>query len=175
MSFDTIAPPYMKLFMSDFDAELLDAGAVFGNAGYESRGFEDLQELNPVIPGSRGGWGWFQWTAGRRVAMEAYANRHGYDLAAPETNYKWLFLELRNEEAAALTALKGAQSLEQKVKAFELSFERAGIKRYPERVKWARRALDAYHAMYSVEPDETPAEIIARIRVDLDKLEKMVG
>jgi hypothetical protein len=170
-SFDKIAPVYMRKLMNDFDVDLLSAAAVFGNAGYESNGFRTLQEISPTIPGSEGGWGWFQWTGPRRDDFEDYARRNGYDLSAPETNYKWLFLELLGAEKAAIPALMYASTLEEKVVAFEETFERAGIKRYPERIKWAKRALKAYNDMYA--DVETPAQVIARIRADLDLLERL--
>ena len=52
----------MARLMADFDCTAEDAAAVFGNAGHESAGLEKLQEIRPTVPGSRGGWGWFQWT-----------------------------------------------------------------------------------------------------------------
>jgi hypothetical protein len=141
--FRAVAPHYMRLFMEDFDASELDAAAVFGNAGYESLGFTKLQEMKPVVKGSRGGWGWFQWTASRRVAFEAYCKRNDLDPASDEANYKFLFVELIGSEKGAIAKLKAADTLESKVKAFELAFERAGVKAYDKRTAWARIALEA--------------------------------
>lgn len=144
-NFREVAPPFMDLLIDDFpQLDKYDAAAVFGNAGHESLGFTKLQEIKPTVPRSRGGFGWFQWTASRRVAYEAYCRRNGKDPAAPASNYAWLFIELTTTEARALDALKAARTLKDKVKAFELSFERAGVKHYPSRNQWALIALDAY-------------------------------
>lgn len=142
-NFSSIAPKYMVQFMNDFDCNDLDASAVFGNAGYESLGFTKLQEIKPVVKGSRGGYGWFQWTGPRRKAFEAYCKRNDLDPSSNDANYKFLFVELTTTEKHALPKLKAAKTLGDKVIAFEESFERAGVKRYPERIKWAQIAFDA--------------------------------
>lgn len=154
--FRAVVPHYMRLFMEDFDASDLDAAAVFGNAGYESLGFTKLQEMAPTVKGSRGGWGWFQWTGQRRVAFEAYCNRNKLDLASDEANYRFLFVELIGAEKGAIAKLKAAKTLEAKVKAFELAFERAGVKAYDKRNAWAMIALDALNT--SPVPAEPPVE-----------------
>ncbi len=154
--FDRIVPHFMARLMADFDCTAEDAAAVFGNAGHESAGLEKLQEIRPTVPGSRGGWGWFQWTGPRRRQMEAYAKRHGYDLRDPETNYKWLFVELTTTEKRTMPAVMATEGLHQKTKVFEKCFERAGIKHYPSRYAWADRALKAYHETMPVPVPEPP-------------------
>ena len=151
--FRRVAPFYMAKLMQDFHMNSTDAAAVFGNAGHESAGFEKLQEIKPTVPGSRGGWGWFQWTGPRRREFEAYADRNKLDPKAHETNYKFLFVELKGSEKRAVGAVKKAQGLRNKVIAFEKAFERAGIKHYNSRVRWAEIALEAFKASH-VQPDD---------------------
>jgi hypothetical protein len=139
--FASIAPKYMQMFMRDFDCHPEDAAAVFGNAAYESLGFTKLQEIKPVVPGSKGGYGWFQWTGPRRRAFEAYCKRNSLEPSDPESNYKFLFVELTTTEKNALPALKAASGLNEKVIAFEKTFERAGVKAYAKRFEWAQFAL----------------------------------
>jgi hypothetical protein len=134
----------MHRLIADFGFTPLDAAAVIGNAGHESGGFRWMQELKPIVRGSRGGWGFFQWTGPRRIAMEAYCARNGLDPASLEANYAWLFIELTGPEKAAVSAVKRAKSLFDKVKAFELAFERAGVKHYESRLRWAEIALAAF-------------------------------
>ena len=141
--FRSVAPKYMRLFMSDFDASELDAAAVFGNFGYECAGFTKLQEMKPVVKGSKGGYGWPQWTADRRRAYEAYCRRNNLDPASDEANYAYVFVELTGPEKHAIPKLKRAKTLKGKVEAFEKAFERAGVKAYAKRLKWAEIALDA--------------------------------
>lgn len=144
-TFRQIAPAYMARLLVDFPTlNKLDAAAVFGNAGYESGGFTKLQEISPIA--GRGGFGWFQWTGPRRRSFETYAKRNNLALSDADTNYKFLFVELKGEEARAISALRAKTTLEDKVVAFEQAYERAGVKNYPERQRWARIALDAFEA-----------------------------
>jgi hypothetical protein len=136
----------MNRLMADFALDVESAAAILGNLGHESGGFRFLQEKVPMVPGSAGGYGWAQWTGPRRRAYEAYCERHGYDPASDTANYKWLWNELTDSERAAIPAVKNAAGLEAKVRAFELSFERAGIKHYESRNTWAETALEAYRA-----------------------------
>ena len=168
--FRAVAPKYMRQLMADFGIEDIDAAAVFGNAGYESLGFTVMQEIKPTVKGSRGGYGWFQWTGPRRKAYEAYCKRNKLDPASPEANYAFLFVELIGPEKASLAKLKAAKTLDTKTVAFEKAYERAGVKNYPKRKAWAAIALNALRAdSATVEPrppvpapppppkDETPA------------------
>ena len=155
----------MALLMKDFDLSVTDAAAILGNLGHESGGFRFLQEKEPLVPGSKGGWGWAQWTGPRRRAFEAYCARNGLDPASDRANYGWLFVELKGDEKRAIPAVKKATTLAGKVKAFEMAFERAGIKHYDSRNVWAQRALDAYNAapkpvaplFGGTDPDPEPA------------------
>ena len=142
--FRGIAPPYMQKFMDDFSLGIDDAAAVFGNLGHESLGFTTLQEMKPLVPGSLGGYGWAQWTGPRRREYEAYCKRTGKNAAAHDTNYAFLFVELKGSEKTALAKLRAANGLEAKTIAFERAFLRAGIKHDDKRLAWARIAREAY-------------------------------
>lgn len=156
--FRAVAPAYMRRLLSDFPA--LDgqgAAAIFGNLGHESLGFTKLQEMKPTVKGSRGGWGWAQWTGPRRRAFEAYCARTGKDPASDEANYAYLFVELKGiegTEAGAIARVVSATGLQAKVEAFEKAFLRAGVKHYESRLQWARIAVDALR-----EADEAVAPI----------------
>ena len=150
------APTFMALLMQDFGFDKFDAAAIMGNAGHESNGLTAFQEISPTVPGSRGGFGWFQWTASRRRAFEAYCARNGLDPKSDKANYGWLFVELKGDEKKAVGATKEAVGLRNKVIAFEKAFERAGVKHYDSRMKWAERALDAYEASDNVPLPEPP-------------------
>lgn len=139
-------PGLMRRFMADFACSKEDAAAVFGNAGHECAGFTKLQEIKPTIAGSRGGYGWFQWTGPRRKQFEAYCARNGIPPNSDKANYNWLWLELHNSEKGAVAAVRKAGTLRQKVEAFELAYERAGVKHYDSRERWARIALAAFDA-----------------------------
>lgn len=148
--FDEKAPWIMELLRLDFDLDLLSTAATVGNLGYESKGFTDFQEDKPSVPGSRGGWGWAQWTGDRRRKFEAYCKRNNLDPKSDRANYGWLFVELRGAEKKVIPALKSAKAtrgrteLQQKTYVFETLFERAGHKNYTARYTYAERALAAY-------------------------------
>jgi hypothetical protein len=141
--FRAVAPKYMRLLMADFGLSSWDAAAVFGNAGHESKGLTDDQEDKPVVPGSRGGRNWMQWTGPRRRELEDYCKRNKLDPDSDEAAYKFLFVELKGPENKAIRALKKATTLKEKVIAFEVAFLRAGVKHYESRLDWAEIALDA--------------------------------
>jgi hypothetical protein len=146
-TFRAKAPGVMNKLMADFPIDAEDAAAVLGNLGHECAGFTVLQEIKPVVAGSRGGYGWPQWTGPRRRAYEAYCKRTGKDPASDEANYAYLFIELKGIEGSEKSAIPrtvAAKGLEAKVKAFELAFLRAGVKHYPSRIQWAKVAMDAW-------------------------------
>lgn len=148
--FEDMCQKYMPRLMDDLDVGVLDASAVFGNGGHESGGFKKLQEINPTVKGSAGGYGWFQWTGPRRRNFMAFCKENNLKPADDEANYLFLVHELRTSEKAALKAMAKANTLDTKVVAFELAFERAGIKHYDSRKSWALKAVHAYEAITPV-------------------------
>lgn len=164
-NFRAKAPKYMAQLISDFTITPEDAAAIMGNAGHESGGLVTLQEIKPTVPGSRGGYGWMQWTGPRRRAYEAYAARTGKNPAADDTNYAYLFLELKGiegTEGRAIGKLKAAKGLDAKVEAFEKAFLRAGVKHYPSRKRWAAIALEEWNKRPVPAPLPTPVTVEPR-------------
>lgn len=177
--FEDKAPGIMRQLMADFPITVQDAAAILGNLGHECNGFKTLQEISPTAPGSRGGYGWPQWTGPRRRAYEAYCARNKLNPAADASNYAFLFVELKGSEKKAIPATVAASGLNAKVVAFEKSFLRAGIKHYPSRQEYAQRALDAWNDQTPVSgivvamPEEVP---VSTPKPDAGSpVEKMVG
>lgn len=81
------------------------SSGLVSNINYES-GIAGINEKNPLIPGSRGGFGWAQWTGPRRVALEDYARQHRLDVASDEANYGFLVEELRTKYPSVLAQLR---------------------------------------------------------------------
>lgn len=126
--------------IKDLNISPEDAFAIIGNLAHETGGFRYMQELKPIR--GIGGYGWAQWTGIRRKQFFDYANKNKLDPKSDEANYRFLLHELKGTERAALTALKKAKTLYDKVVGFEKSFERAGVKAYNSRYKYALRAQD---------------------------------
>ena len=67
-----------------------------------------INEANPVVPGSRGGFGLAQWTGPRRAALEQFAAQSGRDVSDPNVQMDFLVTELQGPEAAAWKAISSA-------------------------------------------------------------------
>lgn len=154
--FTQLAPVLMQRLMDEVGFSVLDAAADVGNGGHESAGFVKLQEMKPTVKGSRGGYGWYQWTGPRRRAYEAWCAKNKLDPASDQANMDYHLVELKGPERGAIAATKragkGAEeatALDAKVKAFELGYERAGAKHYASRLAYARKALKAYRALHT--------------------------
>ena len=152
------APEIMRSLMSAFGLTADSAAAIVGNLGHESGGFRFLQEKKPLVPGSKGGWGWAQWTGPRRRQFEAWVRARGLDPASDEANLGFLCHELRGSEKAAIPAVVGALGLREKVEAFERAFERAGVKHYESRLRWAEMALAAFEGRPVTAPARTAGD-----------------
>jgi hypothetical protein len=141
-TFTLKAPWIIARLREDFDLTAEQAAGILGNLGHESAGLTAFQEVGPTA--GRGGFGWAQWTGPRRVQFESYCARNKLNLKGDKANYAWLFLELKRAFKGTIKALKKADSLEEAVIVFEKNFEKARVKNYPSRTKWAQLALDAY-------------------------------
>jgi Phage tail lysozyme len=69
-----------------------------------------INEANPVVPGSRGGFGLYQLTGPRRRAYEAYATERGIPLDDVDAQLDFLMMELQGPEAAAWEEISGTQN-----------------------------------------------------------------
>jgi len=159
--FRTKAPGIMRRLMADFPALAADPAnpaAIVGNLGHECAGFTKLQEISPTVHGSRGGYGWAQWTGPRRREYEAWCRQHGLEPSSDEANYGYLKTELSGAYKSAVAAVARANGLRAKVEAFERIYEGAGVKAYDSRERWARVALEAFNqAAVPVTPISLPA------------------
>jgi hypothetical protein len=140
--FKVLAPILLKKLMHQFDLTPVQAAAIVGNLAHESGGFKHHQELKPLK--GRGGIGWAQWTASRRVDFEKFAKQNNLDITSNAASWAFLVKELSAKyHGRAITAIKKTNTLEKAVIAFELIFEGADprYKHYPARIKYAKQAL----------------------------------
>jgi len=146
---------YMPRLIERFGLTPEQAAGVFGNLGTESAGFTAFHEKGQ--PEGKGGYGWAQWTASRRVDFFNWCREQTPALApeSDEGSYGFLCFELgKRPHSAAITALKSTNTLEDAVEAFEREYEKAGIKGMPSRISWARKAL----AIFTNPPEQ---EVVA--------------
>ncbi len=67
-----------------------------------------INERNPVVPGSRGGFGLYQLTGPRRRAYEAFAGQRGADPSDVDAQLDFLVSELQGPEARAAQSILSA-------------------------------------------------------------------
>lgn len=72
------------------------AAGIAGNLAYETGDFKFMQELKPVVAGSKGGYGFAQWTGSRRTNFENWAKEKKLDINSYEANFGFLMEELLN-------------------------------------------------------------------------------
>lgn len=129
--------------MADFGFTKPQAAGVVGNLDHESDGFKGLQEYNPTVAGSRGGYGYAQWTGPRRRQFEAWAAEQGHsDLSTYEANYGFLKYEMTQTwEKRAVDRVKRTSTAAESARVFQDTFLRPGIPHTSSRIKRAEGYL----------------------------------
>jgi hypothetical protein len=69
-----------------------------------------INEKNPIVPGSRGGYGLYQLTGPRRKQYEAYAKAVGKPVDDIDTQLDFLLMELESSESAAASKIFRAKT-----------------------------------------------------------------
>ena len=120
------------------------AAGIVGQLGHESAGLQAINEVNPTVPGSRGGFGWAQWTGPRRRQFEQWAQNRKLPVTSDEANYGFLLDELTaGPESAVVASIRSAPDAETAGRIFTDKFLRPGIPGYGSRSKWTQRAEGA--------------------------------
>lgn len=133
----------VKDLMDDFGLTKAQAAGIVGNLDHETGGFAFMQEIKPVVPGSRGGYGWAQWTGPRRVEFEEFVETHGYDVDGYEGNYYNLVRELtQTPEGRVLDKIKQTDTAEDAAVVFSETFLRPGVPNLPSRIGKAYRYME---------------------------------
>jgi hypothetical protein len=141
-SFNEVGPKLVADLKRDFGLTDVQAASVVGNLAHESAGFGTMQEVKPLVPGSRGGFGYAQWTGPRRVAFEGWARSNGLDPTSYDANYGFLRHELANTgEGKVLADLRAAQDPQTATRIFSDQFLRPGVPGMGSRQQWTQRAL----------------------------------
>lgn len=164
-STELIARTLISDLKRDFGLTNAQAAGVVGNLMHESAGFGTLQEVNPLVPGSAGGYGYAQWTGARRKSFEAYVEEKGLDPASYDANYGFLKHELATNpyERRQFEKVRGAGTTDEAAQIFSDNFLRPGIPHMDSRKASAATALS--YAAKPIPPGELPSVATARSTV----------
>lgn len=119
------------------------AKGIVANMIVESRLDPGINEINPVVEGSRGGFGLNQWTGPRRRAFEAFARQRGVDPSDLGAQLDFTMQELRTTERPAWNALQGADNPQEAARIYSEEFLRPGIPHMDRRIA-AANSLAGY-------------------------------
>ncbi len=98
-----------------------------------------INEIAPLVPGSRGGYGLNQWTGPRRVAYEKFAAERGAPMNDLNTQLDFTMYELQGPEAKAWAAIQGAADPIEAARLYSEKFLRPGIPHMDRRLSEAAR------------------------------------
>ncbi len=104
----------------------------------ESRLDPGINEINPVVEGSRGGFGLAQWTGPRRKQLEEFAASRGQNVADPELQMDFLMWENANTEKGAWDKVMQAKDPVEAARLFTTEWERPGIPHLDNTIKTAQ-------------------------------------
>lgn len=113
------------------------AQGIAANMRAESNLNPGINEVNPVVPGSRGGYGLNQWTGPRRVAYERFAAERGAPLDDLQTQLDFTMHELQGPERRAYDALQGVNDPVQAARIYSEKFLRPGVPHMDKRLAYA--------------------------------------
>lgn len=104
-----------------------------------------INEIAPVVPGSRGGFGLPQFTGPRRVAFERFAQERGLRLDDPDAQLDFIFdVEFPTTERRAANSFFAAETPEQAALAVSRDFLRPGKPNNERRVSEAQRLANEF-------------------------------
>lgn len=146
-SFEQRAVAMMPRLMKDLVLHDFQAAGMVGNFGQESR----MGELFHQVGGNAIGLA--QWDGDRKQQFLDFCASIGKAPEDPESSYSFLIKELLSTENTSLKALKATETLEDATEVFCKKFERPGKPMMEKRLAYAERALEAYKATSSQEPE----------------------
>lgn len=133
----------------------LHAAEAFTLEGDEESGLRPgINEQNPTIAGSRGGFGIFQWTGPRRVELEKFAAARGTSASDIDTQLDFTAYELQGSESEAASKIMSARDRDEAGKAVATFFLR------PREDHLARRVAK-YDAAGPAEQGPSQEQILA--------------
>ena len=117
-----------------------------GNFAVESGFDAGINERNPLVEGSRGGFGYAQWTGPRRRQLEAFAQANGAPVHDPNVQLDFLMHELATTEKGAAQAIFAAQDPATAARLVSEKFLRPGIPHLDRRMAETQALAQALSA-----------------------------
>ncbi len=133
---------------ADYGMSTEVAAGFVGNLWHETGGFKYMQEIRPLVKGSKGGLGFAQWTGRRRNNFESYLEQQGkVDTASYDANYGFLKQELDTTESRVLKKLEGVSDITNATKIVSKNYLIPDEKyvKMDERIKAAKNILKRYN------------------------------
>tara|TARA_R100000773_G_C4221284_1_gene120355 strand:+ start:2807 stop:3577 length:771 start_codon:yes stop_codon:yes gene_type:complete len=126
-----------------FGLEDFQAAAIVGNLDQETGGFKFMQELDPAVKGSKGGYGFAQWTGPRRKAFEAWASQNNLDISSYDANFGFLVHEIQNNDyfIKVMEKLSKTKNIDEATEVFSEGYLKPGIPKMNLRKKKSRLYL----------------------------------
>jgi hypothetical protein len=157
----------------DYGLTLPQISGILAHFGHESGGFKsNVSEGKPLVAGSRGGYGYGQWTGPRRKALEKFAKNNGLDVSKFDTQYQ--FMKQEPEFKDNIEKVKKANTMEESARAFQ-KYESGGdprwIANWPSRYIYGRQAQNWMNA----EPNPVVAEDRPEAPLPPDRPENLEG
>jgi hypothetical protein len=100
---------------------------IVAGMGSESGLDPTINERDPVVPGSRGGFGLYQLTGPRRIAFERYAAENGKNVNDEQAQIDFMMSEFAGPERAAYDALIQSPDAQSAATVFTDQFLRPGV------------------------------------------------
>lgn len=139
----------MQDLMEEFDLTKEQAAAFVGNLAQETGDFKFMQEIEPTVEGSKGGFGFAQWTGPRRKMFEAWAAENDLDPKSYEANWGYLKKELteadseiKNMGINTLEGLRGIDDVEEATRFISENFLRPGKPHMSNRLQYANAYME---------------------------------
>lgn len=96
-----------------------------------------INEIAPLVPGSRGGYGLNQWTGPRRNAFEEYVQSREVSPSDLDAQLDFTMQELQGPEIAAFRALQATDNPIDAARVYSERFLRPGIPHMDKRLQYA--------------------------------------
>lgn len=119
------------------------AAAIAGNLAHETGDFKFMQELDPVVPGSKGGYGFAQWTGPRRKAFMEWSEQNELNPNSYEANLGFLVHEFQTDKyfQKVLQDLEQTNSVEEATKVFSEGYLKPGKPNMDSRIKRSKNYI----------------------------------